>query len=81
MTAGRVDPGVADELAQADADVQRARERVASSVEALQDEVARQVDRRRWLSRHPLMFLSGAFAVGFWLGARRHSHYELGDRR
>lgn len=81
MTQGRSKPAIPDELAQAEADVERARERVASSMSALRDEVARQADWRGWLSRHPLVCLGGALAVGFWLGARRHSQLEIGGRR
>lgn len=81
MKAERLNPAVTDELAQAEAEVERARERVASSVAALRDEVARQADWRRWLSRHPLACLGGALAVGFWLGVRGRPHIEIGGRR
>jgi hypothetical protein len=60
-----------DELAQAESDVERARERVAQSMMALRNEVARQVDWRSWIQRRPALFIGGAFVVGFWLGNRR----------
>ena len=83
MIADRSNPAFNEELAHAEADVERARERVASSISALRDEVARQADWRRWLSRHPLVCVSGALAFGFWLGARRRRppHVEIGGRR
>jgi hypothetical protein len=81
MTA-RPTPVLGDELARAEADLEQARERVASSISALRDEVARQADWRRWLSRHPVISVGGALALGFWLGARRRPHHlEIGGRR
>lgn len=81
MTA-RPNPVLGDELAQAEADLARARERVATSISALRDEVARQADWRRWLARHPLISVGGALALGLWLGARRRPpHLEIGGRR
>lgn len=65
------EPETADELARAESDVERARERVAQSMMALRNEVARQVDWRLWVQRRPALFIGGAFAVGFWLGRRR----------
>lgn len=59
------------ELAQAEADVERARERVAQSVLALRNEVVRRTDWRGWLSRHPATFLAAAFSFGFLWGFRR----------
>jgi hypothetical protein len=63
--------GSSDELARAEGDVQRARERVAQSMMALRNEVARQVDWKSWVQRRPMLFVGGALAVGFWLGNRR----------
>lgn len=65
------DPAFSDELARAESDVARARQRVAQSMEALRNEVARQVDWRSWVQRQPGLFVAGAFALGFWLGRRR----------
>jgi hypothetical protein len=62
-----------DDLARAEADVVRARERVASSVVALRNGLARQHPWRRWLADHPLAALGGALAFGYWLGCRRRS--------
>lgn len=82
MIADRSNPAF-DALAHAEADLERARERVTSSISALRDEVARQADWRRWLSRHPLICVGGALAMGFWLGARRGHplRVEIGGRR
>ena len=60
-----------DALARAESDVERARERVASSMLALRDELARKTDWRGWVRRRPSAFLGAAVAVGFWLGYRR----------
>ena len=65
------DPSLSDELARAESDVERARERVAQSMMALRKEVARQVDWKSWVQRRPMLFVGGALAVGFWLGNRR----------
>lgn len=65
------DPSLSDELARAESDVERARERVAQSMMALRNEVARQVDWKSWVQRRPMLFVGGALAVGFWLGNRR----------
>lgn len=64
-------PALSEELARAEADVERARERVSASVMALRDQMTRQADWRGWLMRHPLSCLGGALALGFWLGRRR----------
>lgn len=60
-----------DALARAESDVERARERVASSMLALRDEVVRKTDWRSWVRRQPAPFLAAAVALGFWLGYRR----------
>jgi hypothetical protein len=62
----------AEALAQAESDVERARERVTSSVLALRDEMVRRTDWRTWIRRRPLPFLGAAIALGFWLGFRRY---------
>jgi len=63
--------GRSPELARAEADVERARERVAQSVMALRNEVVRRTDWREWIRRHPAAFLAGAFTLGFLWGHRR----------
>jgi hypothetical protein len=60
-----------DALAQAESDVERARERVQSSVMALRDEVVRRTDWRRWIRQRPVPFFGVAIGLGFWLGYRR----------
>ena len=70
--AGRISGDTDDDaLARAESDVERARERVASSMLALRDEVARKTDWRAWVRRQPAPFLGAALALGFWLGYRR----------
>jgi hypothetical protein len=60
-----------DALARAESDVERARERVTSSMLALRDEVVRKTDWRGWVRRQPVPFFGAAVALGFWLGYRR----------
>ena len=60
-----------DALARAESDVERARERVTSSMLALRDEVVRKTDWRGWVRRQPVPVFSAAVALGFWLGYRR----------
>ena len=81
MTVPRSNRAPSDEVAEAEAEVERARQRVASSVSALREEVARQADWRGWLARHPLLCLGGALAVGYWLGGARRPPVEIGGRR
>jgi hypothetical protein len=59
------------ELVEAEADVERARERVALSVMALRNEMVRRTDWREWIRRRPGTFLAAAFALGFLWGHRR----------
>lgn len=68
---GKEAPPRSPELARAEADIERTRERVATSVMALREQVARQVDWREWVRSRPGTFLAGAFVVGFILGQRR----------
>ena len=68
---GRIGPDVdrrRDALAQAESDVERARERVESSLLALRDEVVRRTDWRRVVRRQPAAFLGGAIALGILAG-------------
>jgi hypothetical protein len=60
-----------DELARAEANVERTRERVANSVVALRDEVVKKTDWRHWVAHRPGRVLGAAFLVGYWLGNRR----------
>jgi hypothetical protein len=71
MPATTEDGHVRPELAQAEADVERARERVAQSVMALRNEVVRRTDWREWIAKRPGAFLAGAFVLGFLWGFRR----------
>jgi hypothetical protein len=68
----RAEPVARDpELVQAEADLERSRARVAESVNALRDEVARRSDWRDWIRQRPGLFLASAFALGFFLGRGR----------
>jgi hypothetical protein len=58
------------EMAEAEADIARTRERVTRSVMALRHEVAKSTDWREWVRRKPGLFLAAAFAVGFVWGRR-----------
>ena len=69
------------ELERAEADVQRARERVAQSVMALRNEVVRRTDWREWFRRHPGTFLAGAFGLGLLWGLRRGAVLPDTNRR
>ena len=59
------------ELARSEADLELARERVASSMLALREEITRRTDWHEWVGRNPVTLVSVAFAVGFVLGQRR----------
>jgi hypothetical protein len=56
--------------AQVRAEIERAREQVASSAEALRREVAVRTDWREWVRRKPALCLMGAFAAGFLIARR-----------
>ncbi len=52
------------------AGIERARQEIELSVADLRNEVTRSLDVRRMVRERPLVFLGGAFAVGFLLGLR-----------
>ncbi len=52
-------------------EMDRTREQIASSAAGLRHEVALRTDWRVWVRERPLVFVAGAFAVGFLLGNRR----------
>ena len=52
------------------AEIERTRAEIAASIDALSAEVAARADWREWVRRKPLLFVGGAFAIGFWLGER-----------
>jgi hypothetical protein len=59
----------ADEsLADIEAELDRARIRVATSLQTLGEEVNRRGDWREWVRTHPTLFLAGAAALGFFWG-------------
>jgi hypothetical protein len=53
------------------AEIARARQQIATSIVELRREVAQSADWRAWVRRNPMLFLSGAFVLGFVLGSRR----------
>ncbi len=52
------------------AEIERTREQIASSAEALRHEVVVRTDWREWVRRKPGPCLVGAFAVGFFIARR-----------
>jgi hypothetical protein len=50
------------------AEIDRARARVAASLNTLGDEVARRGDWRAWIRARPTLVITGAFVLGFLLG-------------
>jgi ElaB/YqjD/DUF883 family membrane-anchored ribosome-binding protein len=64
-------PARSDAVARAEADLERSRARVAESVLALRDEVARRSDWRGWVRQRPWLVVGGALALGFLLGRGR----------
>jgi hypothetical protein len=58
------------EVAQAEAALERSRERVERSVSALRDAVARRTDWRGWVAQRPAAFLGAGVVLGFLLGFR-----------
>ena len=57
-------------VARAEANLEESRERVAESMMALRQEVARRADWRGWVRRNPQLMVGGAFALGLLLGVR-----------
>lgn len=66
---GRTQPF--NEVARAEAAVERSRERVERSVSALRAAMARRTDWRNWIARRPAVFIGAAMLVGFIWGYRR----------
>lgn len=66
---GRTQPF--NEVARAEAAVERSRERLERLVGALRAAVARRTDWRGWIARRPGVFLGAAVVVGFIWGYRR----------
>jgi ElaB/YqjD/DUF883 family membrane-anchored ribosome-binding protein len=56
------------EPAEVQAEIERTRERIASSVFALRERVSSAADWREWVRRRPLIALGLAVAAGMWLG-------------
>ncbi|HSZ82536.1 MAG TPA: hypothetical protein VLA14_09645 [Polyangia bacterium] len=67
----RVDDPAARELAEIEAELARARARVASSMRTLGEEVTRRGDWRAWVRARPELTLAAALALGFLWGHRR----------
>lgn len=64
MTMGENDP----DIERAEADIARARAAVASSMVALQQELARTFHWRAWVAARPYLAVGTAFAIGALLG-------------
>jgi hypothetical protein len=62
---------VATEAEHVRAEIERAREQVASSVEALRGEIVSTVSWREWVRRNPYAAVVGAFLLGFLYGNRK----------
>jgi ElaB/YqjD/DUF883 family membrane-anchored ribosome-binding protein len=76
-------PGRDPAVARAEADLAEARARVADSIRALRDEVARKTDWRGWVRDNPGWALGAAFALGVLLGTRgsgRRPPKQIGGR-
>jgi hypothetical protein len=56
------------EVAELEANLAVARDRVSLSVRALGDELARRRDWRSWVRAHPMLTLGAAAALGFFAG-------------
>lgn len=52
------------------AEIERTREQLASSAEALRHAVAVRMDWREWVRRKPALCLLGAFTAGFLIARR-----------
>jgi hypothetical protein len=55
-------------LADIEAELDRARVRVATSLQTLGEEMNRRGDWREWVRTHPALFLAGAAVAGFFWG-------------
>jgi len=60
-----------NEVARAEAAVERSRERLERLVGALREAVARRTDWRGWIARRPGVFVGAAVVLGFIWGYRR----------
>ncbi len=52
------------------AEIERTREEIVSSANALRREMAMRMDWKRWVRQNPGLFIAGALVLGFWLGTR-----------
>jgi hypothetical protein len=52
------------------AEIERTREEIVSSANALRREMAMRMDWKRWVRQNPGLFIAGALVLGFWLGMR-----------
>lgn len=53
------------------AEIQRTRDQLALTAQALRSEVVTRLDWREWVRRRPHVFVLGAFALGVALGTGR----------
>jgi ElaB/YqjD/DUF883 family membrane-anchored ribosome-binding protein len=71
MADGAVKSPAPRNAAEVRAEIERAREQIQSSVLTLRQEVAVAMDWKQWVRDRPGLCLGAAFAIGFYLGARR----------
>jgi len=57
------------EILFAEVEIARAREAVAQSITALEQEISRTLDWREWMRRRPYLAVAGAFTIGALLGS------------
>ncbi len=57
-------------LRETEAQIARTRQRLASSVGALRQEITGLADWRAWVRKQPLIFVGAAFGLGLLLGSR-----------
>jgi hypothetical protein len=69
------------EIEDAEATLEQSRARVAASLAALRDEVARRGDWRAWVRARPLPFVLGALVVGYLWGHGRGPSLEPPSNR
>jgi hypothetical protein len=67
-TKARTNATTDETLEEIEAELDRARVRVATSLQTLGEEMNRRGDWREWVRTHPTLFLASAAALGFFWG-------------
>jgi hypothetical protein len=57
-----------------EAELERSRDKLVASLGALREEITTLTDWREWIRRRPVPFVTGAFALGLWMGWRASGH-------